>query len=391
MCRIEEDALQPERAAGSMLARLVLACALAAGTAVAASAAPQRPARPAPTPPPLPVLAATGATVAEGDSGTSPATFVVTLTPRAQHAVTVEYTTRDGTATAASGDYRGTRGRVELPAGIDSATVDVPVQGDTVEEADETFSLVLRNPIGARLAEAEAQAEIVDDDGTAGPGSGPELSIEDGRLAEGNSGRRTLTLVVTLSAPATKLVTVDYATADGSATAVEDYQERSGKLRFPPGVTSRSVELSVLGDGTEEGDEDLVVTLADPVGAVLGRGSAVALILDDDERGAVTLEPAGSREFRVRAGQVVLLEVRLRSDTGEPITGAAVQWTADGAADLLDGAATTTNRDGRASQRVRVSQSPGLVAIRALAQDGAGFAAEPQTVLFHVTVGQPPG
>jgi Calx-beta domain-containing protein len=375
------------RAAPFTIVRLVLACALATATATAASAAPQRP---APTPPPLPALSVAGATVAEGDSGASPATFVVTLTPRAQHAVTVEYTTRDGTATTASGDYRGTRGRVVLPPGIDSATIDVPVLGDTVEEADETFSLVLRNPVGARLVPAEAQAEIVDDDGNAGPGAGPELSIEDGRVAEGNSGRRTLTLVVTLSAPATQPVTVDYATADGSATAGDDYQERSGKLRFPPGVTSRTVEVSVLGDGAEEGDEDLVVTLADPVGAVLGHASAVALILDDDERGAVTLE-AGSREFRVRAGQVVLLEVRLRSDTGEPISGAAVQWTADGAADLLDGAVTTTDREGRASQRVRVSQSPGLLAVRALTQDGTGFAAEPQTVLFHVTVGQPPG
>ena len=388
MRRIDRESQQREHIARFTLLRLLLACVLATGTATAASAA-QR--RPAPTPPPLPVLSVAGATVAEGDSGTSPATFVVTLTPRAQHAVTVEYTTRDGTATAASGDYRGTRGRVELPPGIDSATIDVPVQGDTVEEADETFSLVLRNPAGARLAPAEALAEIVDDDGTAAPGAGPELSIEDGRVAEGNSGRRTLSLVVTLSAPATQPVTVDYATADGSATVVEDYQERSGKLRFPPGVTSRSVEVSVLGDGTEEGDEDLVVTLADPVGAVLGRASAVALILDDDERGAVTLEAAGARELRVRAGQMVVLEVRLRSDTGEPIAAAAVQWSVDGAADLLDGAVTSTDRDGRASQRVRVSQSPGLLAVRALAQDGSGFAAEPQTVLFHVTVGQPPG
>jgi len=372
------------------LRRLLLACALAACAARAASAAPPRSARPAPTPTPLPALSVTGATIAEGDADTTPATFVVTLTPRSQHPVTVEYTTRDGTATTASGDYRGTRGRVELPPGIDSATIDVPVRGDTAEEADETFSLVLRNPVGARLAEAEAQAEIVDDDGVAGPGAGPELSIEDGRVAEGNGGRRTLSLVVTLSAPATKPVSVDYATADGSATAGDDYQERSGKLRFPPGVTSRSVEVTVFGDGAEEGDEDLAVTLADPIGAALGRASAVALILDDDERGSVTLEAAGPRELRVRAGQMVVLEVRLRSYTGEPIAGGAVQWTADGATDLLDGDVTTTDREGRATQRVRVSQSPGLLAVRALARDASGFAAEPHTVLFHVTVGQPP-
>ena len=114
----------------------------------------------------------------EGNSGTTPATFTITLTPRSRQPVTVEYTTQDGTATTASGDYRGTRGRIQLPPGIDSATVDVPVQGDTAEEPDETFSLVLKNPVGAVLAVAEAQAEIVDDDGAAGPGSGPELAID---------------------------------------------------------------------------------------------------------------------------------------------------------------------------------------------------------------------
>ena len=359
-----------------------------------AFAAPLRVARPAAAPAPTPAkpaLSVEGATIAEGNSGTTPATFTITLTPRSRQPVSVEYTTRDGSATAASGDYRGTRGRIQLPPGIDSATVDVPVQGDTAEEPDETFSLVLKNPVGAVLAVAEAQAEIVDDDGAAGPGSGPELSIEDGRTTEGNSGRRTLALVVTLSVASAKLVTVDYATADGSATAGEDYQDRSGRLRFAPGVTSRSIDVTVLGDTAQEGDEDFAVELADPVGATLGRATAHAMILDDDERGKVTLQALGPRELHVRAGQMVVLEVRLRSDGGDPVPGAAVQWTVDGAADLLDGGATTTDREGRASQRVRVSQSPGLLGIRAVSEDGGGFAAEPQTVLFQIEVGQPPG
>ena len=367
----------------------MIAAVVAAAPAVAAPRAVAR-AAPAPTPAP-PALAVEGGTIAEGNSDTTAVTFTITLTPRSRQAVTVEYTTRDGTATAASGDYRGTRGRVELPPGIDSATVDVPVQGDTAEEPDETFSLVLKNPVGAVLATAEAQAEIVDDDGAAGPGSGPELSIEDGRVTEGSSGRRTLSLVVTLSAAATKPVSVDYATADGSATAGDDYQERSGKLRFPPGVTSRSIAVAVLGDGAQEGDEDFVVGLADPVGATLGRATAHAMIFDDDERGKVTLQSRGPRSFHVRAGQMLVLEVVLRSDAGEPVPGGSVQWTVDGAADLLDGTTTTTDREGRASQRVRVSQSPGLLDVRAQTEDGGGFAAEPQTVLFHVEVGQPPG
>ena len=153
----------------------------------------------------------------------------------------------------------------------------------------------------------------------------------------------------------------------------------------------KTVTVTVFGDDAEEGDEDLVVGLADPVGAVLAGASGHAVILDDDERGSVTLQAAGPRELHVRAGQVVVLEVRLRSDGGEPIAGGAVQWSVDGAADLLDGGVVTTDSEGRASQRVRVSQSPGLLAVRAVAKGGAGFVADPPTVLFQIEVGQPPG
>ena len=134
-----------------------------------------------------------------------------------------------------------------------------------------------------------------------------------------------------------------------------------------------------------------VSSLASSGEATLGRSTGVALILDDDERRAVTLSASGPRELHARAGQMVVLEVRLRSDGGEPIAGSAVRWTVDGAADLLDGSVVTTDREGRASQRVRVSQSPGLLAVRAVAADGGGYVAEPQTVLFQIEVGQPPG
>jgi hypothetical protein len=380
LCSGRHETTRSSRRAWAPAVGGVGALVLALSASVAYPQATQRP--PAA---PRPALSVAGITIAEGDTGTTPASFVITLTPRATRAVTVEYVTRDGTATAVSGDYRGTRGRIEIPAGIDTATIDVAVAGDTREEPDEAFTLVLRNPTGADLAVAVAQAEIVDDDGAAGPGAGPELSLEDGRVAEGNSGHRTVTLVASLSTPAGKPVTVDYATLDGTAVAGEDYEERSGKLRFPPGVTSRSIAITVLGDGADEGDEELVVGLANPVGAVLGRASAHALILDDDARGTVTLEALGPRERRARPGQMLVLQVRLRSDGGEPVSGATVQWTVDGQAELLDGGVTVTDKAGRTSQRVRPGVNPGLLAVRAVGSDAE------QTVLFQVTVAAPPG
>src|ERR1044072_9009414 len=97
--------------------RILLAFVLASGLALAATApAPAQAGsgRRAPTPPPTPApptLSVTGPTVAEGNSDTVPATFVVTLTPRSSRAVTFEYTTRDGTALPAAGGHPRAPGR----------------------------------------------------------------------------------------------------------------------------------------------------------------------------------------------------------------------------------------------------------------------------------------
>src|SRR4029079_1550791 len=104
----------------------IAAMAVRADAALAAPrSVPNAAASPAPTPA-KPALSVEGGTIAEGNSGTTPVTFTITLTPRSRQADTVKYTTQDGTATTASADYRGTRGRIQLPPGIDSATVDVP-------------------------------------------------------------------------------------------------------------------------------------------------------------------------------------------------------------------------------------------------------------------------
>jgi hypothetical protein len=332
-----------------MRSALLLAASAVALLGAAGKTRPVKPAAPV-----LPALSVTGFSIAEGDSGTTTATFVVGLSARSPRAVIVDYATRDGSAIAASGDYTPVAGRLTLDAGATSATIDVQIHGDAVEEPDETFTLRLRNPAGARLTVAEASGEIVDDDGGAGPGAGPELSIRDARASEGDSGRRPVRFTVTLSSPARHEVTVDFTTADGSASAGDDYEATSGQLRLPPGATSRSLAVNVLGDAEVEGDEDFVVELSNPVGAGLGRSSAHGLILDDDGPGAVSLEPLGGLERRAVGGQTVVLQVRVRSAAGEPVAGARVQWSIDGAGDLLDGATTTSDGAGVAGQRVRL-------------------------------------
>jgi hypothetical protein len=71
--------------------------------------------------------------------------------------------------------------------------------------------------------------------------------------------------------------TVGYATADGSATAGPDYTATSGTLTFGPGVTSRTILVPVIDDGTAEPDETFTVSLASPAGATLGAPATVSV------------------------------------------------------------------------------------------------------------------
>ena len=96
----------------------------------------------------------------------------------------------------------------------------------------------------------------------------PAISIADASIAEGNSGTTTLTMAATLSAPSAKIVSVHFATIDGTATAATgDYVTASGTLTFNPGQTAGTVDVTVNGDTAIEPDETLTVNLSSPVNA----------------------------------------------------------------------------------------------------------------------------
>ncbi len=112
--------------------------------------------------------------------------------------------------------------------------------------------------------------------------SQPRLTVNDIRVAEGDSGTTTARFTVTLSAASAQPVTVDYATSDGTALAGSDYEAASGTLTFAPGETSKNIDILVRGDLIAENNETFAVTLRNAAGAALARSSAFAIIEDDD-------------------------------------------------------------------------------------------------------------
>jgi len=111
------------------------------------------------------------------------------------------------------------------------------------------------------------------------------LSMSAASVPEGDSGTTNITFTVSLSSPSSQNVSVSWATADGTAHAETDYIPASGSLVFPPGATTATIAVPVLGDRIYEGNEWLFVNLIDPVGAVVTQGQGIGVILDDDPAG----------------------------------------------------------------------------------------------------------
>jgi probable HAF family extracellular repeat protein len=212
-------------------------------------------------------------TVTEGNAGTTNAIFTVTLSAPASGPVTVHFATGNGTATAGA-DYTAQSGTLTFAPGQTTATVTVAVHGDVTAEPNETFRGSLSQPAGAVLADSQGVGTIVDDE--------PRLSISNVARLEGRSGTTLFVFTVTLSAASSVPVTVNYATANGSARSTEDYTAQSGTLTFEPGQTSKTISIVVKGDRKRESSETFFVNLSGAFGALILDGQGFGTILNDD-------------------------------------------------------------------------------------------------------------
>jgi len=219
-----------------------------------------------------PSLAVSDALVTEGDSGTKNAIFTVSLSAASADPVTVDYATADGSARA-PGDYTATTGTLTFAAGELSKQVAVAVVGETLDELHETYSLDLSNAVGATLGDPRGTGAILDNDPQV------SLSVDDVSASEGS---QSAAFTLSLSRESGKIVTVAYATGDGSAAAPADYASRSGTIIFMAGETSKTVSVDLVNDALVESDETFTLTLSSAFNATLSAGGGVATILDDD-------------------------------------------------------------------------------------------------------------
>jgi hypothetical protein len=228
---------------------------------------------------PIPSITIAAAAANEGNTGTTPLAVPATLSNPSDQTITVAWTTQDGTATVADGDYTAGGGTLTFPPGTtgpQNAVIDLT--GDTKRESDEAIAVNLSSPTNATILVGAANGTITNDDPI------PTISIANASTNEGNTGTTPLPAAATLSNPSDQTITVDWATQDGTATLADnDYIAGSGTLTFSPGTTGpQNAVFDVKGDTQPESDEVVVVNLTSPVNATLLDGSADATILNDD-------------------------------------------------------------------------------------------------------------
>ncbi|HEX8201500.1 MAG TPA: Calx-beta domain-containing protein, partial [Isosphaeraceae bacterium] len=256
-----------------------------------------------------PALSIDDVAVAEGDAGPVLARFAVRLSAPSSRTVTLAVATADGSASAPA-DYTPVQTLLTFATGQTALTVDVPVNGDTLPELDETFSVILvSGAINATIARGQGIGTIRDDD-AAGV---PQFLSSTFAVAE-DAGSDVITIVRTGGSAG--VLSISFVTADGTATAGRDYTPVSGMLVFGPGQTSQTFTVPILDDLLIEGGETVLLILGDlsPVSSPgVSRSTAVLTIVDDDSLVVTNTADDGRGSLR-RA-------IQTSNDPGNPPSG----------------------------------------------------------------------
>ena len=250
--------------------------------------------------------------------------FAVTLPdPAPAGGVTIDYATADGRGEAAdkayqvavaSEDYTAAGGNARLTIAKDGTggTIRITTLEDAVYEGDHHLTLTLESSTHFNISATAGSAAGTIDDAADAPSFG--FSAASGTVAEDiAAGKVTLTVEKT----GTTLVpaTLGWATADGTAKAGSDYSAvAAGSLVFAAGDTSKTLQVSLTDDSTDEPSEGFRVDLSATSHARLGAPASHGVTITDDDPTSVTLsapsgaiaEATGSKVLTVTLGRALV-------------------------------------------------------------------------------------
>ncbi len=214
--------------------------------------------------------------------------------------VSVDCFTTDGTAKNGL-DYTGVTNTLVFAAGEKVRTLTVPILNDGLKEPSETFRVTLSNPTNQILGTQKiATITILDND------QGFQFEWASYSVAE-DAGVARIRLL--RGSEENLAATVDFATADGTATNGLKYTATNGTLAFAPGETVHTIIVPILNDSVVGGDKYFRVTLSNPTNAILGSPKVATVTIRDNDTGlhfyvptVVVNEDAGEVTIKVARG-----------------------------------------------------------------------------------------
>jgi len=209
------------------------------------------------------------------ENGTATVTATLSAVSSEDVTVTLGYT---GTATGSGADYTASSITIIITAANTTGTATITAVNDALDEIDETVIVDINSVTNGTESGAQQVTTTITDDDIA-----PTISVNDTSVAEGDTGTTALAFTVMLSAPSSKIITVDYATANGTATAGTDYTAISTTmLTFAAGETSKTVNVMVTGDTDTESDVTILLNLLNATNSSISDTQGSGTISDDD-------------------------------------------------------------------------------------------------------------
>jgi hypothetical protein len=282
--------------------------------------------------------------------GSSLATFVVRLDAPTINAVSVNYSTANGTAVG-NADVIGQVGTLTFAPGEVSKTIQIALLNNAVPEATEMFWFDLSGAVNATIPQARHHAVIYDNDGAAGT---PAISVNDVVVDESG---KTANFFVSLDRPSTLPVSVSYGTANDTAVAGQDYVAANGILNFAPGEMVKTVTVDLTDDALAEVDEFFRLVLSNPSAATLADATGVATIGRNDAPPTSTpqllITPTAAGENETFAKFVVQLSAPSTNEVR--VNYATANGTAVGNTDVIGQVGTLFFAPGETTRTVSVA------------------------------------
>ena len=295
----------------------------------------------------IPELSINDVTITEGNSGTKNANFILSLSNPSSQTISVNYQTVDDDATTANNDYVAKTGTITFTPGQTTQTLPITINGDTVSEINEAFTVLLTNAVNATLVKNEGIGIIRNDDL-------PSVTVTPIYTQATESGVPGI-FQLNLTGSTTKVLSINYSLS-GTATNGTDYAALNGIATFAAGNSTAIIFINPTEDIIFEGNETATLSLLTGTGYTVGATNISTItIADNDPQPQINITDVILTESN-SGTQTANFAVTLSNPSAQTITVAyqTSDISATAGADYIAQTGTITFNPGETSKTVSI-------------------------------------